>query len=119
MSRQINQLTNLLSALLQHTGFSQSWQLLRGQDITSAFTKPDSSSAHSQNPTLYPHIEPGEYNPQSERYFNNSELISPPPKHHFPAGKFPHFLKRNVSLILTFSTQATYEHTVLSFTSWW
>ena len=122
MSRQINQLTNQpdpLSALLQYTGFSQSSQLLGGQDIISAFTKPDSSSAHSQNPTLYPHIDPGEYNPQPEIYFYNSQLISPPPTHHFPAVKFPHFLKRNVSAILIFSTPATYQHTSLSFASWW
>ena len=96
-----------LSALLQYTGFSQSWQLLSGQDIISAFTKCDSSSALSQNPTLYPHIEPGEYNPQPKIYLYNTELLSPPSKHHFPAGKFLHFLNRNVSAILNFSTQAT------------
>jgi len=84
----------------------------------SAFTKPDSSSAHSQNPTFYyPHIKPGEYNPQHEFYFCNTELVSPPPKHHFPAGKFPHFLKITVSTIRIFCTQATYKHTSLSFAS--
>jgi hypothetical protein len=72
---------------------------------------------HLQNPTLYPHIGPGEYNPQPDIYFYNSELISPPSKHHFPAGKFPHFRNRNVSAIHICSTQATYQHTSLSFAS--
>jgi hypothetical protein len=110
MSRQINQPTNQWTRPTFCTTsiyriLHKSWQLLGGQDSISAFTKPDSSSAHSQNPTLYPHIESGEYNQQPDIYFYNTELVSPPSRHNFQADKFPHFLNRNVSAILIFSTQ--------------